>query len=133
MAEFRFKERKELVKLTICGKEYTFDVSPSNYKYVKQISGIYREVMNSVDLFSKSKDISLEEIEKQFDLIKEKEQSFVELLLPGAWDDLFEKAGNDLMNMVDLMTFISSNIKGAGVKAKIESVRPETAKGKREI
>jgi len=132
MKEFNFKERKNVLVLKICGKDYRFDVSPTNYKFVKAISAIWREVEDLTKKFANSKNEDLGTIEAQFDAIKAKEQEMVELLIPGAWDELFEKAGNDLLDMVDLLTFIASNIKGAGVAAKVDSVKPAT-KGSREI
>jgi len=133
MAEFRFKERKNILELKICGKDYSFDVSPTNYSFVKKVAGLWHEVKSVMDRFADAKGKPFEDMEKTFDYIKEKEQEIVEFLLPGAWDELFALAGNDLMNIVDLIGFIAGEIKGAGVKAKIEAIEPSEPKGTDEI
>lgn len=132
MAEFKFKERKNILVLKICGKEYSFDVSPTNYSFVKKVAGLWHEVEAVVNRFADTKNKPFKDIEKSFDYIKEKEQEIVEFLLPGAWDELFALANTDLMNMVDLIGFIASEIKAAGVQAKIDSVEP-TSKGTDEV
>lgn len=132
MKEFDFQEKKNILTVKICGKEYSFNVSPTNYKFIKTVAGLWHEVEAMTKKLADMKHLPMGDLEAQFDAIKEKEQQMVEAILPGSWDELFEKAGYDLLSMVDLLTFVAGEIKSAGVAAKVESVKPAT-KGKREI
>jgi hypothetical protein len=130
--EFNFAGKKSELVLKICGKDYSFNASASNYKFVKTVASFWRETLAVVDKIAAMTGDSPDDLETAFDLLKDKEKGMVDFLMPGAWDELFEKAGYDLMDMMDMLTFIAGEIKGAGVSAKVESVKPAT-KGKREI
>lgn len=132
MQEFYFARKKNELVLKICGKDYSFNASASNYKFVKAVASFWRETLAVVDKIAAMKGDSPDDMETAFDLLKDKEKSMVDYLMPGSWDELFEKAGYDLMDMADMLTFIAGEIKSAGVSAKVESVKPGT-KGKREI
>lgn len=125
MAEFRFKERKNIITLTIEGKEYRFDCSPTNYGFVKRVAVLSREVQAASEQYNLSPKDTLFDIEKAFDLIKAKEEEAIEAILPGCWDELFKASGSDLMAMVDLIVYITGEIKAAGANAKRAEIAPE--------
>ena len=124
--EFRFENKNQvMLTLDICGTPYQFDVSPTNYGLIKKVAELSRETQKILVEFNAKKKETLFDMEKAFDFLKEKEQEVLEIMLPGKWDELFKLAGYDLMNMVDLIAFVSDRIKSKGAKAKKDSVSPE--------
>ncbi|MEI8095877.1 MAG: cell division protein ZapA [Spirochaetales bacterium] len=129
MASFDFNRRKNEITLSVCGKDYSFDISPTNYDFVKKVAVLSREVEELSGRYNAMPKDSLADLEAAFDLILEKERQVIEVLLPGKWDELFDLAGHDLLAMVDLIGFITGEIKGAGVAAKVASVTPAVPDG----
>jgi hypothetical protein len=129
MASFEFKARKNELALTVCGKVYSFDISPTNYDFVKKVAVLSREVEELSGRYNAMPKNSLSDLEAAFDLILEKERQVIEVLLPGKWDELFDAAGHDLLAMVDLIGFMTSEIKGAGVAVKVDSIVPAVPDG----
>lgn len=134
MNDFTFSRKNEvLLDLTICGSPYTFNVSPTNYGFIKRIAELSREVEKILTEFNSKKKDSIFDIEKAFDFLKDKEKEVIEILLPGKWDELFTLAGQDLMEMVELITFISEKVKASGSAAKKDAVIPELPEGAPEV
>lgn len=117
-------EHEVLLKLEICGKPYTFNCSPSNYDFVKRVAALSRQAEIVLRDFNAQPKEKPEDVEKAFDFLCEKEKEIIGILLPGKWDELFDLANHDLMNMVDLIAFISNKVKEKGAAAKIASVAP---------
>ena len=59
--------------------------------------------------------------------MKDKEKAVVEAVLPGKFDELFEASGHDVLEMVDLIAFITDEIKSAGAQAKKAEIQPTEA------
>ena len=129
MSEFVFKSRKSEVELTIQGKLYRFDVSPTNYQFVKNVSSMAREVEEmSVKIVSMDKS-SWTEIETAFDSIQEKQKRVIDTLLPGSWDELYAASGEDLLGMVELIVYIGNEIRDGATKAQRRAVEPVEPSG----
>lgn len=124
MKEFAFKPKQHIHSVNICGKVYEFNCSPSNWDYIKKVSSLSRDVQKYAADFNALPKETLFDIEKAFDFLKEKEQAVVEAVMPGTFDELFEASGYDILEMVDLIAFITDEIKSAGAKIKKESIRP---------
>ena len=122
IVEFEFRKKSNELKVLIQGKGYTFDCSPTNYGFIKKVAELSREVQKIMADFEKTKKDSLFDVEKSFDFIMQKEKAVIDVLMPGKWDELFELAGQDLFNMVELISFVSEKIRTKGAMAKIQSV-----------
>lgn len=132
--EFRFQNKNQvLLTLDICGAPYQFDVSPTNYGLIKKVAELSRETQRLLAEFNAKKKDTLFDMEKAFDFLKEKEQEIMEILLPGKWEELFKLAGQDLMNMVDLISFLAERIQSKGAKAKKDSLAPEVPQDAGEV
>lgn len=125
MAEFRFKEKREILTVTINGRDYQFDCSPTNYDFVKRVAALSREVEDISRKYNEMPKNNLDELEKAFDFIREKEQAVIELIIPGKWDELFKEAGSDLLEMVDLIAFVAKEITKHGAQARRQAVTPD--------
>jgi hypothetical protein len=125
--DFSFKPKQHIHSVKICGKVYDFNCSPTNWSYVKKVSDLSREVQKYADEFNALPKDTLFDIEKAFDFLKDKEKAVIEAVLPGKFDELFEASGHDVLDMVDLIAFITDEIKSAGAQAKKEAVQPVEA------
>jgi hypothetical protein len=125
--EFVFKPKKHIHSVNICGKVYEFNCSPSNWDYIKKVSALSRDVQKYAEDFNAMPKETLFDIEKAFDFLKEKEKAVVDAVLPGKFDELFEASGHDILEMVDLIAFITDEIKSAGAELKKESIRAAEA------
>lgn len=125
MDQFNFRKQSgNTLSLDLCGTVYTFDVSPTNYGYVKRMATLAREIDLMAKAIGELQTSDWKQIESAFDQLKGKEKDVLEAILPGAWEDLWPKAGEDLMNMVELIMFVAEKVKDAGAKAKIEAALP---------
>lgn len=123
---YAFPNKNQVILvLDIAGTPYEFNVSPTNHAFVKKVAELSREMQKLLVEFNAKKKESLFDMEGAFDFLRDKEQEIVEILLPGKWEELFKLAGYDLMNMVDLITFIVSKVKQKGVEAMKEQIVPE--------
>ncbi len=127
MKEFSFKPKQHIHKVNICGKVYDFNCSPTNWSYVKKVAELSREVQKYAEEFNAIPKDTLFDIEKAFDFLKDKEKAIIEAVLPGKFDELFEAAGYDVLEMVDLIAFVTDEIKSAGAQAKKAEIQPAGA------
>jgi len=126
MNEFKFQNTNEVIlTLDICGHPYTFNCSPTNYPFIKKVAELSRETQKLLLEFNEHRKGSLLESEKAFDFLYDKEKEIIEILLPGKFEELFQLASQDLMNMVDLISFLLNSIQKKGAEAKIASVVPK--------
>lgn len=129
MSEFNFKSRKNLVKVTIEGKEYSFDVSPTNGRFIKQVATMAREVESLSAVIASMQDPDWASIDKAFDLIMQKQKEIIDFVAPGEWDSLYKAAGEDVLNMTDLVAFIGGEIQSGFTRGKIDEVTPVAPSG----
>lgn len=132
MAEFTFKPRKNLVSVKIEGKEYSFDISPTNGEFVKKIASMARDVESASVAIGAMSTPNWGAIDEAFDLIKAKQMAVVDLVAPGAWDELYAASGKDVMGMTELVAFIAGEIQEGFTKAQRKAVEP-VAPGGQEV
>ena len=127
MKEFAFKPKQHIHSVNICGKVYEFNCSASNWDYIKKVAEASRQVQKYADEFNTMPKDSLFDIEKAFDFLKEKEKAVIEAVIPGKFDELFEASGYDIIEMIDLIAFITDEIKSVGAQEKKEAITPAKA------
>lgn len=118
MREFSFKKSYEEIKIN--GQLYKFDFSDDKLKeYQKYFNEYYQAAKKFEDVDTSN--LSKEEENKYFDDSLNLVKSLVEKLLgEGTFDKTYEDSGRSLLNMVDMITFLSDVIGD-----KMKSVRDE--------
>lgn len=129
MSEFNFKSRKNLVTVKIEGREYSFDISPTNYQFVKNVSSMAREVEDLSAKIGAMTEPNWGKIAEAFELIEQKQRAVIDNLLPGAWDELYAASGEDMEGMTELIVYIGREIQEGFAKAKIKAVEPVAPSG----
>lgn len=116
--EFKFKSTVE--KLRINGNDYEIDFADDKIKqYQKELEQFYfkSKEVQEVD----ADNLSAEEQQKYLDKTKELATSIIDALLgEGAFEELYEESGKSLINMVDLIEFLTEVIGEKSTKTKQE-------------
>ncbi len=129
MEEFKFKEKKNEVKLsvkkeradgTVDEKVLVFDCSPTNYRFIKRATEAGKALESAMKGGLKPADI---------DEALAAERMAFELVAPGQWDEYFTFLGEDLEDMIMLIRLMIMTIRDKGIAAKKAEIAPAVGDG----
>jgi hypothetical protein len=134
---FCFQDRKKKLTIDIEGRVFELDISPSNYDTTKKIKALIKETMGLSDsLFSKittTEDpaAKFDELEAAYEEARASCERIINGLYPGRWEELWELAGHDVLNVLDAIKYIGDLIGKALFDFKSEGEEPVGGGGER--
>ena len=138
MAEFRFREKKTEVRLSVkkeksdgteVEKVLVFDCSPQNYSFINRIAKAAADLRVKMQGYQKEAEDSQGSIGLVSAIVGAEKEIF-EATAPGKWDEYFAFLDEDVQDMADLIGLMVNTIveKGTAEKKKtIESKAPDGA------
>lgn len=129
MEEFRFKERSNIIRLSVKkergdgtedAKVLVFDCSPTNYRFIKRAAEAGKMLESAIKGGLRPSAI---------DDVVEAERAAFELVAPKEWEEYFQFLDEDVEDMALLLKLMLSTIREKGIEAKKADIVPQAGDG----